>query len=191
MNKFEVIKASKKYYDDIIRIGMKPHTTYVALNNQEVVGYFSGEVEENIIYDLYIITKKRGFSRKILEFIFNELKVNKIIAETNDENKNYWLHLGAEVDEKYSCEVREMYDFILKNKKCGGIKMLKFKLGQEFSLNQNIEWETSTVYIKAKKDSKIEIIELDNSDEYCYKVFFNDCNEWIYLSEEELEEISK
>lgn len=69
--------------------------------------------------------------------------------------------------------------------------MRKYQLGQEFLLNQDVDIDTSTVRIQAKGGSKVEIIEIDHMDnEFPYKAFFEGADNWIYLSEDELEDIT-
>lgn len=68
------------------------------------------ELSKDEIYLEYIKLFVKGFSREVLKNIFTKFSIKKIVGETNDENKAYWVYIGANIDKEYSDECREMYN---------------------------------------------------------------------------------
>ena len=77
------------------------------------------ELYENEMYIEYLKLNVKGYFKQFIKAVFKEFKLNKIIGETNDDNKVYWESVEANVSEQYIDEDREMYLFIVTNN--GGI----------------------------------------------------------------------
>jgi hypothetical protein len=67
-----------------------------------------------------------------------------------------------------------------------------YKVGNGFLLNQDIDFPTShKTNIMARRNTKIEIRHIGTMDEdYPYQVWFEDCEDYVFLSEDELRDMT-
>lgn len=109
--KCESIYGGNYYMDNSFKI----------LSDNEEIGVFHFpnsdnceiELSDNEMYLEYIKLSIKSYSKEVLKSIFEQFSVNKIFGETDDNNKSFWIHVGANVDEKYSDEFRQVYNFSL------------------------------------------------------------------------------
>lgn len=113
---------------------LQQETCYVVEKDGQVVGYFDlrnceelegdqldGKIFEKANIDIekdaylyYINSSEKGCGKEMLKYIFNELKINKILLEAYEDKLPYWIRKGAVVLDGCNCTFREdIYRLIL------------------------------------------------------------------------------
>ena len=93
-------KRAQKYFD------CNSTNAYAFLQDGEYVGIVAFDVKENIatINDIAVRTdfRGRGIGSNLVRFIFEQFKVNIIIAETDDDAVMFYKKFGFEISETES-----------------------------------------------------------------------------------------
>ncbi|MGV2887606.1 N-acetyltransferase family protein [Paenibacillus taichungensis] len=109
---------------EIIRLGGSANrTNFAAMLDGKVVGYLWGQIGDGDVYELkpremmleYIraSVQRTGYGRLMLAAIFQQLPVDSLYAETNEENKSFWIRMGARIVEDSYDELREIWELTL------------------------------------------------------------------------------
>lgn len=104
----------------IIKTGFPKSSARIIVENNQRIGLLWGDYcyDDDEMYYIELIiaeTPHKGCGLKIINYIFQHFDVKAICGESTIEAKDFWIKIGADLDEDF-VEYREVFEFTLLKK---------------------------------------------------------------------------